>query len=195
MEHPLLRTQRLVLRRLQAGDAPVVAELAGDRAVADTTRSIPHPYPLSAAEEWIGGYAERFGRGAAVDFAVTLADDGRLLGCTGLLLERSDARAELGYWIGRPYWNRGFAREAAAAIVAFAFGELGLNRVYAYCMRRNPASRRVLERVGLVHEGCCRQHMRKWDTFEDIDCFGLLREDYLAPRAGREAAARPDHKG
>jgi RimJ/RimL family protein N-acetyltransferase len=112
---------------------------------------------------------------------VTLAitdSSGTLVGAISLRLELGHERAELGYWIGVPYWGRGYATEAAGAMVGYGFDELGLNRIHAHHLARNPASGRVLEKTGFTHEGLHRAHILKNGRFEDIHSFAVLRSDH-----------------
>lgn len=180
---PVLTTERLILRPFTAADAPWVERHAGDREVASTTLRIPHPYPPGEAERWIANHEENFARGLAVDFALTVAESGELVGSMGLRLDHEHAHAEIGYWMAVPYWGLGYGSEAARAVVAYGFDELGLHRIFASHMARNPASGRVLQNAGMRHEGCLRQHVRKWGRFEDSEQYGILRSEY-------EAAAR-----
>jgi ribosomal-protein-alanine N-acetyltransferase len=90
----------------------------------------------------------------------------------------------MGYWIGKTYWGRGYGTEAARAVLAYGFDTLGLNRIYAHCLTRNPPSARVLRKIGMAPEGRLRQHVKKWDVYEDIDQFGILRKDFQAMRTG-----------
>lgn len=178
MPIPTLKTARLVLRPFTAADAPRVQQLAGDHKVADTTATIPHPYPDGAAEQWIAGHGETFEKGKGVTFAVTLAKGGELLGAISLLgISRDHGRAEIGYWMGVPYWGKGYCTEAATAVVTYGFETLGLHRIMAHHLTRNPASGRVLAKIGMVREGLLRQHLRKWERYEDIAVCGLLRGD------------------
>jgi ribosomal-protein-alanine N-acetyltransferase len=154
-----------------------VERLAGDRLIAETTLNIPHPYPPGAAEAWIARHRAEWARGDAVNLALERKDDRALLGAIGLRVERDHARAEIGYWIGVPYWGQGYATEAARALIAYAFGELGLNRVYAYHFTGNPASGRVMEKAGMRLEGELRQHQRKGGEFRDSRLYGILRAD------------------
>ena len=144
-EYPIIRTERLLLRPFSMGDAPAVQTLAGDREVASTTLNIPHPYEDGTAEEWIGTHQGTFERGESVVFAIVLRSDDSLVGAIGLEVRRRHARAELGYWIGKPYWNNGYCTEAAQAVVRHGFEDLGLARVFARHMSRNPASGRVMQ--------------------------------------------------
>jgi ribosomal-protein-alanine N-acetyltransferase len=177
-QQPTIFSERLVLRPFRLTDAPIVRKLAGDRAIADTTIRIPHPYEKGAAEKWIETHREAFRRKQFIVFAIVRRKSGRLIGAIGLTLDRRNENAELGYWIGRRYWNRGYATEAAEIMLMYGFTELGINKVHAHHFVRNPASGRVLERIGMKREGLLRQHVKKGDTFEDIVQYGILREEY-----------------
>lgn len=167
----MLVTQRLHLRPFTAADAAAVQRLAGAHEVALNTLLIPHPYPDGAAEAWIAKHAQS----AELTFAI---DDGQLVGAIGLRVEPEHARAEIGYWIGVPFWGRGYATEAAAAVVRFGFEEHPLNRIFAQVFRRNPASARVLEKIGLRHEGTLRQHLKKWGELVDVEYYAILRDEW-----------------
>lgn len=175
LERPTLRTMRLILRPMEPADAPEVQRLAGDRAVADMTMRIPHPYPDGVAEQWIGRQAEAWRCGESLDLGAVLTD-GQFIGVIGLTgFSAEHEHAELGYWIGRPWWGQGYCTEAARALLRWAFETLGLHRVHAQHFRRNPASGRVMQKLGMRREGTLRQHVRKWGAFEDLEVYGLLR--------------------
>ena len=169
----MITTRRLTLRPFTDADAPAVQRLAGAREVALNTLLIPHPYPDGAAESWIASH----GQGGELVFAI---DDGQLVGAMGLIIDRLHDRAEIGYWIGVPFWGRGYATEAAAAVVRCGFEEHRVNRIFAQVFRRNPASARVLQKVGMRYEGTLRQHVKKWDEYVDVDSYGILRGDWNA---------------
>lgn len=179
MPRPTIVTERLVLRPFVLADAPAVQRLAGDRKIAANTLLIPHPYPEGAAEEWIKGHDEQSPNQI---FAISLRGDGldagEAMGAIGLHLEPKHERAEIGYWLGVPYWGHGYTTEAAQAVVEYAFGESRVNRVFAYHFTRNPASGRVLQKVGMKYEGTMRQHIVKWDEHIDVDYYGIIREDW-----------------
>ena len=84
----------------------------------------------------------------------------------------------MGYWISKKFWNRGFASEAAKAILEYGFTTLGMNRIHAHHFTRNKASGRILLKIGMKHEGKLRQHVKKWDKFEDIEMYGILRSEF-----------------
>jgi len=177
-EIPIIECERLILRPFVPDDAAEVQRLAGDRAIADTTLNIPHPYKDGMAEEWISSHKGAFAQGQGVTFAVTGKSDRSLVGAIGLMGKTGGHQAEMGYWIGKPYWNMGFCTEAGKAILQFAFSELGLVRVHASYLSRNPASGRVMEKLGMKHEGTRRQHVRKWDNIEDLEVYGILKEEW-----------------
>ncbi|HYW09682.1 MAG TPA: GNAT family N-acetyltransferase [Longimicrobium sp.] len=175
---PTLQTVRLILRPMTETDAPAVQLLASDREVAHTTLNIPHPYPEGAAAAWIRTQASAFAHGDLAVFGIELQQGGELVGTCGLRLEAGHSRAEIGYWIGREYWGRGVATEAAHAVVEYAFAHLRLRRVYAHHYSRNPASGTVLTKVGMRHEGRMREHILKWGVHEDIELYGILHHEF-----------------
>jgi RimJ/RimL family protein N-acetyltransferase len=177
---PTLYTERLILRAFDASDAPAVQRLAGDRLIAATTMNIPHPYDLAMAQEWIATHEDDWIQGRAAHFAIASRADGGLVGAVGLRLKTEHSTAELGYWIGKPYWGVGYATEAATAAVAFGFNDLRLNRIHAHHFGGNPASGRVLQKIGMQHEGCLRQHVRKWGAFEDVEEYGVIASEWRA---------------
>jgi [ribosomal protein S5]-alanine N-acetyltransferase len=144
---PTLTTERLVLRPLVAADATAVQHLAGDRLVAETTLFIPHPYPDGVAEAFIAATAAQWQRGDGATWAVTR--DGALIGCIAVRFRRTWTRAEIGYWIAVPEWGRGYATEAARAVVRWALGHDGIEGVCAEYLRGNDRSRRVMEKLGM----------------------------------------------
>lgn len=178
VEQPALETERLRLRPFTLDDAADVERLAGAHEIADTTLNIPHPYRPGVAEAWILSHKQLFRAGLLFNFAVTLKSSAELVGAIGLRAEPVHVRAELGYWIGLPYWNRGYCTEAASAVVRYAFETLGLNRVHASHLTRNPASGRVMQKLGMSHEGRLRQHVRKWDKLEDLEKYAILKDEY-----------------
>lgn len=134
------------------------------------------------ADAWIAGNGEKFERGEAATFAITRKDEGRLIGAVNLRFTPDDRRAELGYWVGRPHWGQGICTEAAAAVIDWGFRDRDLNRIYAHHMTRNPASGRVMLKLGMRHEGTLRQHYVKWGVLEDVEIYAVLREEWIRGR-------------
>jgi RimJ/RimL family protein N-acetyltransferase len=173
---PTFETARLLLRPFEPGDAVAVHMLAGDAEVARTSH-IPHPYPPGAAEAWIAAGLEAAAHGSAYPFALALRAHGRLIGCVTLLVVAEHRRGGLAYWVGRQFWGQGYATEAGTRVVRFGFEELRLNRTVAGAMTRNRASTRVMEKLGMRYEGTLRQEIWHWGAFEDVDQYGLLRDE------------------
>lgn len=182
---PTIETSRLTLRFFDLDDAADVQRLAGAREVADTTLSIPHPYEDGMAEQWIARHKAEYEEETGVVFAIVLRDALQLIGAIGLTIDRSAGKAELGYWIGKSFWSQGFCTEAAGAVLDFGFTTLGLNRISARHFARNPASGRVMEKLGMLKEGTARQDKIKWGNFEDLVLYGILRNEWSAERAAR----------
>lgn len=175
---PTLSGARILLRPFTLGDAPAVQALAGAREIAATTLNVPHPYENGMAEAWIETHAPGYAAGRLATFAIVDPAAQQLVGAIGLMRVPAHARAELGYWIGLPYWNRGYASEAGRVILRFGFEELGLHRIHAQHLVRNPASGRVLQKLGMRYEGRLREHVRRWEAFEDLEQYGILADEW-----------------
>lgn len=143
-------TARLVLRRLVPEDAAAVTRLVNDYSVAGNLARVPFPYREQLALDWIGSAGEQIDSGDAYHLAITR--DGALVGCIGLTLKRN-ALPEIGYWIGRKFWGQGMAREAAAALLDWAEGRLGVREVEASALTDNLPSQAVLRHLGFVETG------------------------------------------
>jgi len=176
-DQPVLETSRLVLRPFRLSDAADVQRLAGDRTVAANTLTIPHPYPDGAAEAWIQSLPEQFINGSEIVYAITLRSTGELCGSVGLSISAESPMATLGYWMGQPYRNQGYCTEAAKILVNYGFHTLGLSRIQATHISDNPASGRVMEKIGMVYEGCLRQHTHRWGKLRDLSLYALLKCD------------------
>jgi ribosomal-protein-alanine N-acetyltransferase len=175
---PTLETIRLILRPFDLSDASRVQLLAGDEAIASTTLNIPNPYEDGVAEAWIATHQKGFENGELVNFAIILRTTNELIGTIGLVIQQEHNRAELGYWIGKPYWNQGYCTEAAWEVIRYGFERLSLNRVHAMHLSRNPASGKVMRKIWMRHEGTRRKHILKWGIFEDVELYGILREEF-----------------
>ena len=146
----LIRTSRFVLRPLNETDLDEITRLAGDWAIASMTARIPYPYTQNDARQWLDGLDEgEFVR------AITIPKEDRLLGITGYVPSADRDSAEIGYWVGKPYWGRGIATEAARAIVEHCFTSAGFKKLTCCHFADNPASARVIEKLGFTSTGQC----------------------------------------
>ncbi|WP_223702131.1 GNAT family N-acetyltransferase [Sutcliffiella deserti] len=170
-----LETTRLTLRPMQLEDAERIEELASDYELAKTTLTVPHPYPIGGAKDFI----ERMG-GAKdiVTFAIIDKEKESLIGLISNKLTPAYERGELGYWIGRPYWGQGYGTEAATAVIEHGFTDLKLNKIFAGAYADNPGSWRIMEKVGMSYEGTWKQHAVRFGKYVDLVYYGLLKEDY-----------------
>jgi RimJ/RimL family protein N-acetyltransferase len=165
---PVLETERLVLRAPRLADAKAIALLANDLRVAANTARIPHPYGTGDAEQFIAAVNRRDQEAC---WAIT--HSGALIGLCGLVPEEREA--EIGYWLGAPFWGRGFATEAARAVIDRAFGEVGHETLCAGARVSNPASRRVLEKCGFQWTGVRLTRIRAIHSAAPVDRFRLDR--------------------
>lgn len=177
---PTLITSRLILRPFILNDAPDVHHFVSAVEVASMSASMPHPYREGMAEQWIAMQGPMFEEGRGIVWALTLRDNQALCGAINLLIDTAHHNAEIGYWIGLPFWNRGYATEATKVALNYGFATLHLHRIYASHLGRNPASGRVMQKSGMRYEGCLRQHFLKWDVYEDVHYYGLLRDEWQA---------------
>lgn len=152
-----IRTDRLTLRPFDQADAVHVAALVNNMKIARMVARIPHPYSVAMAERWISEHAQS--REIGFDYPFALIHEGRLVGSAGCALLPTGEGAlspqgmEIGYWIGEPFWGQGFATEAARAVTTFGFEDLGENRLHAGYFADNPASARVLQKLGFQETG------------------------------------------
>lgn len=165
---PVLETARLKLRAPRREDAKAIAPLANDFRVAANTARLPHPYGIADAEQFIATANSREGEAC---FVVTR--DGRLIGICGI--DPREEGPEIGYWFGVPYWGRGYATEAARALVDHAFDDLGYETLQSGARVSNPASRRVLEKCAFQWTGVRLTRICAINSAAPVDRFRLDR--------------------
>ncbi len=162
-----LTTDRLILRAFEAGDAARLIEVANQPEIRDGTISVP-PFDAVAARAWLAERAVAGGERASWAIARREAPE-RLVGYIGLhAIDAVHREAELSFWIDAAEQGLGLAFEAATEIIAYAFQQLGLNRLCAFHMVRNAASARLLQRLGFQREGLLRERVWKNGRFEDV---------------------------
>lgn len=142
-----MRSPRLTYRELRLSDAARITALAGDWDVARMTARIPYPYSLTQAHEWISSIEP--------DEVIRVVElDRELIGAVGYN-PVADGSIEFGYWIGRPWWGRGYASEAAEALVRHCFDHVGIARLSCCHFVDNPASQRIITKLGFKMVGPC----------------------------------------
>jgi RimJ/RimL family protein N-acetyltransferase len=162
------------MRQWAEPDIPALIPLIGTPEVAATTLRIPHPYTHDDAVAFLRHCRELDGEGLGIRLGIFLREGPTLCGGIGLVANPRHHHAELGYWLGVPYWGKGYATEAAKAVVEYGFKELKLHRIFASHFPNNPASGRVLQKIGMSYEGKARDHVCKWNKFYDIENYGMI---------------------
>lgn len=171
----------LYLSSIREADKPALLEHLNDKDIYNTTLNIPYPYSEADADSWIQRRVSHTTRvGKQVSFAIRDSQD-KLIGGVGAdsLEPGTTHRAELGYWLARPYWGQGIMTDCVRVYVGYAFAELGLLRVVAHVLEHNIASARVLEKNGFQLEGRLRKHFMKDGELHDARFYGLLKEEAL----------------
>jgi RimJ/RimL family protein N-acetyltransferase len=197
-----LETRRLWLRWPRLADVQAIVRLAGEKAVADMTARIPHPYPPEHAERFIFQARRSNADGEGLTLAITpKGKPNSLIGVVGISPGPDTGKPSLGYWLGTPFWGHGYATEAARALIDAFFAYGGEDELTAAARVINPTSRRVLEKCGFAYQGSglselparggyypadhFRLDRRAWESLKTWGHTGLVREP--APvEAGQE---------
>ena len=175
----ILISSRLELQILEGSHSTALLENANDLAIADTMISVPHPFLEDHAREWADRAASDYQSGSGYHWGIFNRISKGFAGYVTLrAIDKEHSQAELSFWISRKDWGKGYAKEACATVLEFAFEMLKINRIYAHHMVRNPASGKVLLHLGFLHEGLLRQRVIKWGKREDVVLQALLREDW-----------------
>ncbi len=175
MPLPVLTTPCLVLREPIPADALPMAALAGDWDVASMTGQLPYPYTLTNAHRFIAELPK--GDPLRQAFAVTL--NGDLIGVTGFTA-CDNASASIGYWIGKPYWRRGFATQAASALVSYCFEIQKFQQLTCAHFDGNAASARVIAKLGFNSLGLSNSWCEATQTERPSQTYTLTHESYRA---------------
>lgn len=184
-----IETQRLVLRRPAEDDIVALTALADNARIAAKLPDMPHPYTISDAGRFLRRLRDR--SSGLTGFAITEYDGGTLIGCGKIEAGETDGERRIGLWIGEPYWNRGYATEAAQALVDHAFsGAPRLITMRASVRTLNPAARRMLEKCGFQYAGPGSEADIRMGCLVPVDHYQIDRRIWLAikawSRAGRD---------
>ena len=178
---PVLETERLRLRPFTFDDEVAVFALVSDPEIARFVRFEAHRN-RAETRAFLELVFECYGRGDPFAWAIVLREDTRLIGSCGFVSQAPERKsAEIGYWLGKPYWGKGYAVEAALALVRFGFEQMGLERVEAKCFNENRAGQRVIEKLGMNFEGTDRSERIK-GAYPELKVYGIAQQDWK--RAG-----------
>lgn len=169
------------ISEIEASDIPAYLEHLQEKQISAQTLNIPYPYTEEDAQEWLRLLAkEREHWGRNFNWAIR-KKDGELIGGIGFHApEQSQShRAELGYWLAKPYWNKGIITDAVKVITPFAFKEFGFARITAHVFDFNKGSARVLEKAGYQLEGRLRNFFRKDGQIFDALLYAAVSRDSM----------------
>ncbi|MEE3956003.1 GNAT family N-acetyltransferase [Peribacillus frigoritolerans] len=169
-----ITSKRLVLRLFQKSDAVAVTKICNNYNIYKNTLYLPYPYSIDDALSWIEHHLDNFNANKSYEFAITDKESGELYGAIALSNNQKFNNGEIAYWIGGEFWGNGYATEAAQAILHFAFEEKQYHKVFARYFNSNPASGRVMQKLGLKKEGILIDHVRKENRFEDLVYYGII---------------------
>lgn len=168
---------RLLFRPFHYHDAELIYTYLQEKEIIDNTLDIPFPYEKGMAQEWISTHEKQQHLGNFI-FAIVLKGEDRLIGAIEMTVVEEFQHGILGYWLAKPYWNKGYATEALGRIIQFGFEELGLHKIVGEHFETNPSSGRVMEKNGMQLEGKLREHKIKWGKFINMDIRGILRSEW-----------------
>ncbi|PKF75247.1 GNAT family N-acetyltransferase [Chryseobacterium sp. PMSZPI] len=170
---PIIKTERLILSQLEEKDLPFIVGYLQHKIYSDLTSNIPYPYTESDAKFWLKMANEAFENKSGYTFGIR-NKEGQIIGAIGLH-DREDDKAELGYWIGMPYWNKGYVTEAARAIVDFGFKTLNFNKIFATHFLHNPASGKIMEKIGMEREAILKEEVKKDGEYFDLALYSIFK--------------------
>lgn len=173
---PTLETNRLLLTELQSQDIPRIVEYASDQEITQFTLNIPHPYTEQDAIFWLNQSYQGFKDGHLIVFAIRLKPHLEFIGGIGLTMAELYHRAEIGYWVAKPFWNKGYASEALAVVLKHGFQKLNLHKIYATHLDANRASGKVMLKNGMTKEGILKDHIYKNGKYYDLVQYGLISD-------------------
>jgi RimJ/RimL family protein N-acetyltransferase len=176
MDH-LPVTAHISLSEIRPSDKAAYIEHLKEKAIYDHTLRLPFPYTAADAEAWLALVQKSTQEhGQPVNWAIRNEADYLIggIGFDGLTIGHSH-RAEIGYWLAKPYWGRGIMTAVVRKTCAFAFAEWHLLKITAHVFAFNPASARVLEKCGFEQEGYLKKHYLKDGQLIDAKVYGLLR--------------------
>lgn len=181
---PVLLSQRLVLRAPHEEDIDALAHLANNANIATMVSRMPHPYTAKDAAEFVR--RAKNGEIGKCVYAITRGDKGAFLGCCGLEPQEDQQTVEIGYWLGEPYWNQGYATEAAHVLIDMAFRTRAIDYIDARCRVTNVASRRVIQKCGFQFQGSGMFGSLAMGGMVAVEWFRLDRKTWMSLRSWGE---------
>jgi len=166
----------IYLTQITKADKPFLLKYINDQDIYKNTLKIPYPYKEKDAEEWID-FVEKTKMGDGVLKHWTIKNEiDELIGGIGFHSKYGlhSHKDEIGYWLGKPFWNKGIMTDVVQKVCEIGFTEFNLLRIEATVFKNNIASKKVLLKTGFVHEGTLRKFYFKDDELIDVDIFACL---------------------
>jgi len=179
---PIIDTKRIRLRKPAVRDIARIMTLANNPKIEEMTLSFPYPYQEEDAVSWLETANTGFEEKDHYIFAIATLPEDVFIGGIGLEVESDFNRAEVGFWLGEPYWNKGYVTEALGSILKFGFEELSLHKIYAIHLDKNPSSGRVMEKNGMIREAKLVDHIKKGDKYFDVIQYRLTKKEFRKRR-------------
>lgn len=171
-----LQTERLILNQPHLDDIPRLVEIMKNPIYNKNTTNIPFPYTKENGEFWVNLAIDSLASGSAYIFAIRLKDNPTIIGGVGLGIDKTNNKAEMGYWLDEQYWNKGMVTEAAKALVQFGFDTLELKRIFATHFTHNEASGRIMQKIGMQKEGILQAYTLKDGQYLDHIVYAIINE-------------------
>lgn len=182
---PVLLSPSLVLRAPHEEDIDALAHLANNANIATMVSRMPHPYTAKDAADFV-----RRTKGGEIGncvYAITRGDNGAFLGCCALEAQQDPRTLEIGYWLGEPHWNKGYATEAAHVLIDMAFRTRShIDHIDARCRVTNVASKRVIQKCGLQFQGTGMIQCLALGGMVAVEWFRLDRKTWMSLRSWGE---------
>jgi ribosomal-protein-alanine N-acetyltransferase len=178
IDWPTLQSDRLILREPANADLPAMPGVFSDPDIYAYTRNIPYPYTESDAVSCLARYQRLAREDTALTLFPELRESREIIGLVVLIMSPDKPEAELGYAIGRRWWGKGYATEASHALLAHGFDTLDFEQINAHAMLRNPASSRVLEKLGMHSVGITKDACEKDGDLFDAEGFLITRHEW-----------------
>jgi ribosomal-protein-alanine N-acetyltransferase len=174
--HPILETERLILRPITLADADDVYEYGRDPKVG---KYMIYPLHTSIADaiNWLETVPGEFARRERINFAITLKPNGKFVGsCSYHHISPEHHRLQIGYVLTRSAWGKGYMAETVSEMIRFAFEEMSMHRIEATCYEANERSARVMERCGMKHEGTLKHSELRFGKFVTQKVYAIIRD-------------------
>lgn len=175
---PTLHTKRLTLRNIQDKDISTMIGLLNNPNISQQILNIPYPFGEENALARVHFVTQGFKNKERYVFVITSNEQDEMIGQIGLHLDKDNNKAEIGYWVGEPYWGKGIATEATTAILKFGFEDLDLNKIFATHFIENPASGKVLINNGMIKEAELKDHYKHGDAYKSVIQYRLTKAEY-----------------